>query len=269
MVWTVEELNYHDDASAYSNSMLRFFENEGPEAFYGRYISKTMPKKQSSPEQVFGSVVHCLALEPAEFDSRYFVMPNLDLRRKADQKKKADLEEKNPGKEAIKEADCDRAAEAVSAIHGSKDAKMLLETVGVVEKAVYWNDNTTGLPCKCKPDKLILDDFFLGSVVVEIKTTHEIPNLANVRHSVRKWKYDCQAAHYLAGTGADIHRTIFVRSLYPFQVTVWEYGLAKSAWEQNEKTLRKIHQCIKSNDWRLSESRQINKLEETNNDYEF
>lgn len=81
---STENDEYHTKTDVVSNSMLNVLSGpKGPQLFDAYYISKTL-KQPESDAMALGSLVHCLALEPDEFEKRFAEMPaGLDRVRKA------------------------------------------------------------------------------------------------------------------------------------------------------------------------------------------
>jgi exodeoxyribonuclease VIII len=73
-------------------------------------------------------------------------------------------------------------------------AAMLLALPGKAETTWMWNDEATGLQCKCRPDWLTDD----GSLIVDLKTTEDA-SPAGFRKSIANWRYHVQASWYLDG----------------------------------------------------------------------
>lgn len=64
-------MTYYEDLSI-SNSSLSVF-NYDPSYFYKVFITKEITDKKESESMLLGSIIHCLILEPEEFDKRYFI----------------------------------------------------------------------------------------------------------------------------------------------------------------------------------------------------
>lgn len=70
-------MTYYESLSI-SNSSLSVF-NHDPSYFYKVHVTKELEDKKESDAMLLGSIIHCMLLEPEEFDNRYFtssVLPN-------------------------------------------------------------------------------------------------------------------------------------------------------------------------------------------------
>jgi len=70
-------MTYYENLSI-SNSTLSVF-NYDPSYFYKVFITRELTEKKESDAMLLGSLIHCMLLEPEEFDKRYFtssVLPN-------------------------------------------------------------------------------------------------------------------------------------------------------------------------------------------------
>lgn len=202
-----------------------------------------------------GTALHCLLLEPDEFDKRFIIAPPFNRRTNQG---KADEEA------FLKEVE-DRGATVMSAEEGRKlrlmrasamahpTARWLLETKGHCEASMYWNDETTGELCRIRPDKWLPD----YRMIVDVKKVADMDRFA--RH-VEEFRYHVQEAMYREGalraTG-EPHSFLFLAisesidcGRYP--VRVFELDLADSAagLALFHRDLNTYHQCRQSDEWR-------------------
>lgn len=87
---------------------------------------------------------------------------------------------------------------------------------GVKEKAHYFRDEATGLPCKCRTDLL-----WRNRLIVDVKTTSQ-PNREAFVESCRAYEYHRQAAFYLDGTGARRFMFVGLQKKTPYDVFYYE-----------------------------------------------
>ena len=84
---------------------------------------------------------------------------------------------------------------------------------------MFWEDEETGLQCKCRPD------IWAGKVIVDLKTTEDA-SPEGFSRSIQTYGYGIQAAHYLAGagsgSGADAFIFVAVEKKAPYAVAVYE-----------------------------------------------
>ena len=81
-------------------------------------------KVEQTPFMIFGTLVHCLILEPHKFEKEYLIMPKVDGRTKEGKLLKAEYEEKAIGKQLISEEDYQRALNCVEALKESGAYKL-------------------------------------------------------------------------------------------------------------------------------------------------
>ena len=65
------------------------------------YISYLNKQRETTPALQFGSLLHCMLLEPQEFSNRYAISPKYDMRKSADKETYAEFQIKNEGKEVV------------------------------------------------------------------------------------------------------------------------------------------------------------------------
>lgn len=87
---------------------------------------------------------------------------------------------------------------------------------GVKEKAHFFTDPATGLPCKCKTDVL-----YKHRLIVDVKTTSQ-PNRAAFLESCHEYDYHRQAAFYLDGVGARRFVFVGIQKKDPFDLFYFE-----------------------------------------------
>ena len=86
-----------------------------------------------------------------------------------------------------------------------------LVTKGECEKPIFWQDDTTQLPCKGKVDILYQNMLF------DLKTTAATTD-EDFRKSFKKYDYDRQAAYYIDGSGANSMTFIALSKFKPFNI---------------------------------------------------
>lgn len=141
-----------------------------------------------------GSALHCLLLEPQEFDKRFIVAPEFNRRTndgKAEEKRF--LEDCAGSGMTVMDAEQGRKLKLMreSAL-AHPAARWLLEAEGHCEGSIYWNDGETGELCRIRPDK-----FLTGQpVIVDVKKVADMDRFA--RH-VEEFRYHMQDAMYREG----------------------------------------------------------------------
>lgn len=161
----------------------------------------------------FGSAFHAFVLEPAEFHARYSVF-NGDRRTKVG---KAEYDAIiSTGRTPISPDDYATIAAMANAIGSHSTASDLIRNPEAkAEVSVFWEDDETGMLCKCRPD------LWIGDTIVDVKTTDDASPEGFAR-SIAKYGYGMQAAHYLKGTGAARFLFVAVEKSAPHAVAVYE-----------------------------------------------
>lgn len=154
--------------------------------------------KEQTDAMIFGSLLHCMVLEPHRFDAEYFIMPKVDLRTKAGKEAQADYIANAQGKQVITADSLDMATEMRENVMMVIGDYLDDERV-VIENAFFWDDPITGVHCKCKPDILLPH---LG-VAIDLKTTSGYATADDFAKSVRSYRYHVQDAFYSEGLKAN------------------------------------------------------------------
>lgn len=242
-------MTYHTDTSRISKSGLDLI-NRAPAHYYERYLNPKAAPPKETPALIIGSAVHCAVLEPEEFGKRYAVGPRVDKRTKAG---KEEWEAFLIAAEGLICLDsetatlCERIMESVRRFPA---AKYLLNQ-GKAEEPIYWTDEAIGVDCKARPDWLTPDN-----IIVDLKTTDDA-SPRGFAQSVRKYRYDLQAAFYWDGLEAATQRTcegfffIAVEKSPPFLCAVYYISNddMQDAREKYQKNLLTYKMCKESGIW--------------------
>lgn len=175
----------------------------------------------TTPAQAFGKLVHAMVLEPHTVGKVGIVRPDWNLKTKAGREERDSWRAKNPHSLLFSADDWQRAKDCASAIQAHPAARLLLDG-GRPEVSIFWNDERTGVPCKCRPDYL-RDDL----VIVDLKTTEDASPEAFARTCAR-FNYHAGHAHYSAGVQVMYGETprsfilIAAEPHPPFGVAVYE-----------------------------------------------
>jgi len=246
---------YHAN-TAVGRSMLWDYRNR--KLLYKRkYIDKALPKKEPSKEMRLGSVVHALLLEPATFDQNFVRVPDdfvtesgaLSTSKKA---KEWAANMAKLGQTPYTGEEYTKAEIMVESLtnHVSKWLKFPREN----ERSIYWEDEISGLPCKCRPDWLMLAGD--TAIVPDIKTSQNIDPHA-FRSSVEEYGYHLQEAHYSAGIKAayGVSEVVFmfavVESNEPYEACIHRIDpeRAQKANEQRIRLLCELRESLDKNTW--------------------
>lgn len=147
-----------------------------------------------TPALIFGQVFHKLALEPMDFGTEFAVAPAVDRRTKDGKAAWAEFTAAADGKTVIDQQMFDKASEMVCALYRAPFVKKLLN--GQHEVPMFWNDDLTGEPCKCRHD--CVSEIGENDIIVDLKSTADASTDGFMRSAV-KYGYDFEAAMYSEG----------------------------------------------------------------------
>jgi exodeoxyribonuclease VIII len=133
-----------------------------------RYVDDppTLPPKDSAAFAM-GHAVHCLALEPDEFEDRFVSFPKVDRRTKEGKEFAARFESENKGKIILDPQEFQDAMACVQALNNHPEFAAIMAQPRRVE--VPFEFDLFGHPFKAKPDAII-DSMRL---ILDIKTTDD------------------------------------------------------------------------------------------------
>lgn len=239
--------DYHAEDSL-SYSQLKVF-SRSPQEFFQRFVARSWPAPQPSPEMVIGSALHCWVLEPEEFVRRFTVAPKVDGRTKAGKAIRAAYKETN-GRDVLPLDDYELVQRMAAAVLENPVASHLFQAEGLTEPSIFWTRRGHNL--RCRPDRA-LD----AHILVDLKTTAD-PSPAAFRRTCARYAYQIQAAHYLDGwralTGADDPHFVFVVVGKNPPHDVFSYELSQIDLElsldKRDAILADIRRCEDSGVWR-------------------
>lgn len=207
---TISNADYHADP-AISASQLKEV-SRSPYHFWSRYLDPNRVAIVPTAAMRLGSLTHCAVLEPDELSKRYQLAPD----RRTKEGKAAVIEMAAAGIEAVSEADLAQALAMAASVRSNSTAALLLSD-GQAEQSFWWDDVSTGLRCKCRPDWLSAD----CATIVDLKTCVDA-SPAGFAKSVAQWSYQVQSAHYLCGTLAKRFIFVAVEKSFPYAIGVYE-----------------------------------------------
>lgn len=220
----MEADEYHASTDWLSNSMLKDF-LEDTRVFEARYITKTLPKKESKAMDL-GTVAHAAILEPHIIDGVCLEIPdsalNKDGHRKGDAWKS--FKEDNDGRILLKPDEMSLVRGMFDACYRHPVARRLLLADGPTESSIFWTCPLTGLKRRCRPDKIVN-----GWGWVNVKTTTAGVDQESFRRTVRNFRYDIGQEFYRdAGERLNgerpLHVFLVVAQEPPFLVRVYQLG---------------------------------------------
>lgn len=237
--------------------------------FYKKYIAKTIAREGQTASMRLGSMVHTLFLEPEKFKSQHVRVPDEFVTESGALSK---------SKKAVALAE-DMAELGMAPYTGEEYTKAEIMTLAItleigdlrkheclIEQSIQWEDELSGLTCKCRPDWLI----FAGStaIVPDIKTTQDISEHAFFG-SAAEYGYHLQHVHYTAGILANFPQIenvefmfVAVESNEPFECKVYRLvpEQVELANKQRTRLLMELAECMKTGDWRMPTAKKINPM---------
>jgi exodeoxyribonuclease VIII len=185
---------------ALSHSMLSCLA-QNPMECKMRYLDDppTLPPKDSAAFAM-GHAVHCLALEPDEFEDRFVSFPKVDRRTKEGKEFAARFEAENKGKIILDPQEFRDAMACVQALNNHPEFATIMAQPRRVE--VPFEFKSFGHRFKAKPD-CIIDSMRL---ILDIKTTDDA--------SPHKWQWS--AVDYGYHRQAWIYQQALVESAYEY-----------------------------------------------------
>lgn len=208
-----------------------------------------------SPAMAFGRAVHCFVLEPSKFADNFAVYPKeVNLRTKEGKAYIENFRRENEGKEVIDENDWQKITAMNKSIEDHPLAWILIKQ-GISEQTIIWDDEDTGLRCKCRPDRI--PDGNKG-VILDLKTTRSADEYS-FKRDVVNLGYVREAGFYLEGFAqimkADFKDLIFtfiaVEKEEPYRVEVYtlDSDFLDYGWREAKRLLWVEQECRVANFW--------------------
>lgn len=186
---------------------------DSPYSYYKRYIQGIRDNKKSSA-MTFGSLVHCLVLEPELFDKEYLVTT---VRKDARTKAYQEVLEQAGARQCISPADLERAKQC------AETARPLILEYGPdfeAENSLFYQGPKGFLGMKAKAR---FDGWSPShEVIVDVKTTNNLPTYQNVIKAMFNFNYQLQVSWYMdiwkaiTGKMPKGFEFIFTLSEFPF-----------------------------------------------------
>jgi hypothetical protein len=198
-----------------------------------------------------GSLLHAGVLEPETVLDKYAIAPKCDRRTKEGKAAWVTFCRESDGKTVVTSDEVRAVRGMVKAVRSHPLAAELLEHRTETELSVVWIDPTTGVRCKMRMDALC------GRIriVLDLKSTEDASPDA-FSHSVWKWGYHRQGAHYLAGLAAhgidaEAFTLIVPEKTPPHAVAVYELTdeALQAGREEIAVMLRTIAECERTKKW--------------------
>lgn len=222
-----------------------------PATFYALHLDPARPPEKERAGQMEGQLAHCAILEPAEFDKRYAVGPDVSRATKAWKEWEASLP---AGVIAIKPEQRETALRQAESVRRLPDVAEAL-AAGRPEVSAYWIDPDTGVLCRCRPD-WVHPAGESGVVLLDVKTYSDASPAEFARQVARK-RYDVQAAFYTDGfaraSGLNVLAFVFVavETDYPFSssAVMLDEDSLDAGRRKYQSDLSRYADCLRSDVW--------------------
>lgn len=207
---------------------------------------------KDTPSLQLGRAAHSLVLEgPEVFNNEFAVCPTCDRRTKDGKAIWAEFQADNLNKTIVKEEDYIKILGMRAAVMDHPFASKLLKE-GVSEQTVIWEDEETGIMCRCRPDRIPEGH----NILVDFKGTKDA-SAYGFDKAIATYRYYRQAAFYTEGiskvTGDkyDAFTLIACEWEFPHRTSVRVIDPDYLAWGRKEfhDLLRLEKECREKNYW--------------------
>lgn len=211
--------------------------------------------KEPTPDMDTGTLAHAALLEPEKLETLFPIYPADVLAKNGavstNEAKAWRAEQLAAGRIPVKQDQFDRAAKMVASVRETLD--LWLNGEAVCEHAIYWEDEETGLLCKCRPDYLVPKPGIV--LTLDLKTTDD-PTPAGFSRKVEMLAHWLQPVHY--GDGIEEHfgqspEFMFaaVENDYPFRCVVHELKPQDlhAARSIRRKLMKDLNECFRTGNW--------------------
>lgn len=223
-----------------------------PAVFQWRRIAPQDEEKLQALDM--GTALHCLLLEPQEFDQRFIKAPAFNRRTNAGKDAEAAFlaDCRHTGKTVLDHEDHRKLMLMRDSAFAHPAARWLLEADGNQEASVYWDDEETGELCRIRPDK-----FLTGQpVIVDVK---KVADMARFARHVEEFRYHVQDAMYRDGFYQHFNeypQFVFIAvsesidcGRYPVRTFQLHSEDVDAGHQLYRRDLNTYHQCRISNSW--------------------
>jgi hypothetical protein len=215
--------------------------------------------RDPTPNMAFGTAVHAIVLEPETFEERFCADPAPGSAAKAAVAAREELvaqgftvvQTAKPGAGFWDRDDWRRVHEIQEAVARHPTASTML-AYGQSEVSAFWQDEETGLLCKCRPDRLDVD---VHHLCIDVKTAGGISE-KRLRYAITDYGYHVQAAFYLDGlaaAGAEVTDFIFlfIETAPPYGIKnrTLESKMIQKGRDEYHYYLKRYARCVEAGEW--------------------
>jgi len=195
-------------------------------------------KKPPTADQIKGTLVHTLLLEPDKFKDTFSV-GDFNIRRGKEYEKALDA---SGGKTLITIAEHEQGLRMVDSVlkQAMQNEELSSCLVGAREQSFYWTDPATGILCKVRPDIFNAQ----SKSIVDIKTSSDA-SFDSFQRDMVDYMYFLSGAFYLGGVdrvlaemaGINNFKFVVIEKTEPYPVAI--YKLSLEAIAMGNKFIRK------------------------------
>ena len=201
-----------------------------------------------------GTALHCLLLEPDEFETRFIIATEFNRRTTIGKEaEKAFLDDcASTGKTVMTFEEGRKLRLMRESAFAHPDARWLLEQDGFSESSIYWTDKETGEQCRIRPDRYLKNI----PAIFDVKKTADMIRFSTHAEEFRYYVQDAMYSEAYEETFNERPDFLFLIvsdtidcGRYPVRVQPLEEEWKLAGYEAWHRDLRKFHQCKISNDW--------------------
>lgn len=213
---------------------------DSPAACWRKYLDPQRPAEDQTAALRLGTLVHCLALTPRQFEREFRVIREDRRSRNGRAEWEWTLAQ---GWTPIRPAELDQARAIVAALQADAEARKLLRG-GKKERTIIQPRQGGLLPLKARLDI----HHEANRQVVELKTTW---NLAAAQATMERYRYPLSAAFYRELVRGQSAVFVFVQTREPFEVVVMpmERQQLQAGQAQWQTALARFDDCWRRNEW--------------------
>lgn len=216
-----------------------------------------------------GTLIHTAVLEPHRIKETVAVLPEDAPKRPTSAQRNAkkpspetleairfwnDFNLATQGKEVVTMAEAEALVATAKAVRANPLVSDLLagvegETMDT-ELSLYWDDEATGLPCRCRVDRLRRD-----GILIDLKTAADASEAAFTRNAFN-FRYHVQAAWYRDAAnrvGRDVKQVVFIvvekDPPYLCNVFVCSPSFLDAGQLAYQADILRLKQCLQTNNW--------------------
>lgn len=243
-------MNEYQAAEGVSNSMLSNIEINP--SFYKYCLQE--PKKQTDA-LTFGSLLHCLILQPDNFDNEFAIEPIVNKRTNEGKELLEQFNLDNKNKIIVNNEQLQLADFLRQKVYEHPKAKALLTGAGDNEISLFWQDSETGVMCKARFDRAK----YVGNkfIIIDVKSVRSAKP-ENFTKTVYDLKYHNQASWYIQCGNACFKDKEFAGFVFiavekepPYSVAVYEMTelYLKIGEINTRKNLLTYKECKEKDNW--------------------